>query len=109
MEQPDTAQKLNNDLNKEAPQPTDYQARFSMARKAAGVSLKSVAESAGVSFQAISQFERGRQSLTISVFLKACEALNLNTSFILHGTGPMFTPGGAPGPTKQAGRPAVRK
>ncbi len=87
--------------------PADYQRRFHEARLAAGWSLKSVGEALGKTLQYVSQFEQGRNEMTVGQFLKACEALNLRTDWVLHGEGKMFQ-GAPPTPTRAGGRKAIR-
>lgn len=70
-------------------------ARFAAGRAAAGLTLKQVAAGAGVSFVAVSQFERGVSSMSLAVFLRCCARLHLRTDYVLHGTGPVFI-GGRP-------------
>lgn len=70
--------------------PAAYQRRFHEARAAAGASLKEVAEAAGVSVAAVSQFERGLSSMSLPVFVAACAFLGVRCGCILEGEGRLF-------------------
>jgi transcriptional regulator with XRE-family HTH domain len=84
----------------------DYCIRFQQGRKAAGISLAKVGAAAGVSLQAIGQFENGKQRLDLEVFAAACEAMKLDVRWVLFGRGEMFD---GPAPVPKKGRPAKRK
>ncbi|MBG8556174.1 helix-turn-helix domain-containing protein [Hymenobacter guriensis] len=90
-----------------ASQQTDYQRRFAEGRAEASFTLQAVADVVGISKAAVSQFEKGKSSLSLDKFLKACEALNLRTEWVLHGKGKMFD-GERPAPQRVQGRPARR-
>lgn len=68
-----------------------YGQRFAEARKLAAASQGAVAAASGVSTQAISQFERGQQSLSLEVFAAACHLLGLRTDWVLYGSGEMYS------------------
>jgi len=89
IEAPEIKQELN---------PT-FHARFREGRKLAGYSLRAVGEAAGVSLQAISNFEAGRQQLQLANFIAACDLLHLNVRWVLKGLGTMWE-GGPPARTK---------
>jgi hypothetical protein len=67
-----------------------------------------VGEAVGKSLQYVSQFEQGRNEMTVAQFVRACAALHLRTEWVLEGVGPMFRRGGRPTAPKPPGRPAKR-
>jgi transcriptional regulator with XRE-family HTH domain len=85
-----------------------YQQRLREGRLLAGWSLKAVAEALGKSLQYVSQFEQGRNEMTVAQFVAACEALSLRSEWVLEGIGPVFVRGAQARPTKKQGRPAKR-
>lgn len=85
----------------------DVRVRFRAGRLAAGFSLASAGAAAGVSLQAIGQFEQGKQGLQLAHFVAACAAMRLNVKWVLQGEGAMFD-GARPNGGRKAGRPAAR-
>lgn len=82
-----------------------YCERFREGRKAAGMTATALGEAIGLSPQAISQFEIGKQRLDLEKFVAACDALRLNVRWVLKGMGAMWE-GKAPASSKP--RPAKR-
>lgn len=65
-------------------------ARFRQARLLSRRTLADTADAAGVSLQAISQFERGLNGLQLASFVAACDAMRLRVEWVLKGTGETF-------------------
>jgi len=102
----DMPSKLKQDTEEKFP--SMIQLRFAYARREVGFPLKKVAEGAGISFQAIAQFEKGQQSLKIEHFVAACDAMHVRVEWVLKGKGEIFD-GEKPEPTSRLKRPAHRK
>lgn len=90
---------------------TNLRARFREGRVAADWSARALAFEVGMTAQAMSQFELGKQRLDLENFMLACEVMGLNVCWVLKGAGSMFDEGG---PIKQENRaprtkPARRK
>lgn len=85
----------------------DVRARFRAGRLAAGFSLARTGAAAGVSLQAIGQFEQGRQGLQLVHFVTACAAMRLDVKWVLQGVGEMFD-GARPVGGRKGGRRASR-
>ena len=83
----------------------DYQRRLREGRLLAGASLSVVAAAVGLSPQAISQCERGRQRLDVEKLVAVCEALGLNVRWVLTGRGGVWE---GPAPTPRKPRAARR-
>jgi transcriptional regulator with XRE-family HTH domain len=81
-----------------------YRARFRQGRIEAGWSGRALAFEIGITAQAISQFELGKEAISLDNFLLACTKLNLSVYWVLKHRGEMFEEGG---PTPTSGR--VRK
>jgi transcriptional regulator with XRE-family HTH domain len=86
-------------LPEEAPAPpadavtdnrTDYQKRFGQGRKEAGLTLQELGDAVGMSPQAVSQFERGKDSISLVNFLAAVAAMGLRVEWVLTGRGRMW-------------------
>jgi transcriptional regulator with XRE-family HTH domain len=84
---------------------TSYQSRLRQGRLASKLPLAVVAKAMGKTVQYVSQFELGRNQLTVEQFLLACSVLRLRTEWVLHGRGAMFA--GEPQSPKR-GRAAKR-
>lgn len=56
-------------------------ARINQARKAAGLSLRALAEKAGISAMAISKYETGKSTPSSGVLLSLAKALNVRTEY----------------------------
>jgi transcriptional regulator with XRE-family HTH domain len=82
-----------------------YCERFREGRKAVGLSAAAVGEALGMSAQAVSQFELGKQRLDLEKFVAACDAMRLNVRWVLKGLGEMFE---GPAPIPKKGRRARR-
>lgn len=102
MDQIATPEKIKPELK-----PTDYQRRFAQGRAEARMTLQAVADAAGISLQAISQFEKGKSSISLAHFLPACDAMKLRVEWVLKDIGPMFD-GARPEPNTRKKRPAKR-
>jgi transcriptional regulator with XRE-family HTH domain len=84
---------------------TSYQSRLRQGRLDSKLPLAVVAKAMGKTVQYVSQFELGRNQLTVEQFLLACSVLRLRTEWVLHGRGAMFA--GEPQAPKR-GRAAKR-
>ena len=84
----------------------NLRARFREGREAAEWSRQALGFEIGMSPQAMSQFELGKQRLDLENFMLACEVMGLNVCWVLKGKGTMFEEGG---PIKQTDRPARKK
>lgn len=92
---------------KQEPDQKPYQKRLQEAREELLYPLPQLGEAVGMSFQAISQFEKGISSMSLEKFLRLCQVLHLRTEWVLHGRGARFE-GGPPVVPRVRHRPAKR-
>jgi transcriptional regulator with XRE-family HTH domain len=97
---------IKHDLKEESVE--TYNERFRQGRLRANFSLAQAGAAAGVSLQAIGQFELGKQSMKLDNFLKACDAMKLDVKWVLKGEGRMFGFSTPPAP-KRAKRAKMRR